>query len=55
MHLKIWPKYANIYKYMHIETETIESLCNDWYRFLKFHTIGVIKKKTLFHTLHKSL
>jgi hypothetical protein len=38
---------------MHIQTETIESLCNDSYRFLKFHMIGVIKKNMLFHTLHE--
>jgi hypothetical protein len=37
---------------MHIQTESIESLCNDSYRFLKFHMIGVIKKNMLFHTLH---
>jgi hypothetical protein len=39
---------AKICKCMQIQTETIESLCNDWYRFLKFHMIGVIKKNMLF-------
>jgi hypothetical protein len=43
---------AKICKYMHIQTETIESLFNDWYWFLKVHMIGVIKKNMLFHTLH---
>jgi hypothetical protein len=36
---------------MRIQTETIESLCNDWYRFLKFNMTGVIKKNMPFHTL----
>jgi hypothetical protein len=44
---------AKICKYMHIQTETNESLFNDSYRFLKFHMIGVSKKNMLFHTLHK--
>jgi aromatic ring-opening dioxygenase LigB subunit len=72
MHLKIWPRYAeickkyakickNILKYakisqnMHIQTETIESLFNDSYRFLKFHMIGVSKKNMIFHTLHNPI
>ncbi len=44
---------AKICKYMHIQTETNESLFNDSYRFLKFHMVGVSKKNMLFHTLHK--
>ncbi len=38
---------------MHIQTETIESLCNDSYRFLKMYMIAVIKKNMLFHDLYK--
>jgi len=44
---------AKICKYMHIQTETIEYLYNDSYRFLKFNIIGVTEKSILFHTLHK--
>jgi hypothetical protein len=47
--------FAKICKYMHIQTETNESLFNDSYRFLKFHMIGVSKKNMLFHTLHKPI
>jgi hypothetical protein len=39
---------AKICKCMHIQTEKIERLCYDSYRFLKFHMIGVIKKNMLF-------
>ncbi len=39
-------KFAKICK--KIQTETIESLFNDWYRFLKFHMIGVSKKSCIF-------
>jgi hypothetical protein len=41
-------KYAKICKNMRIQTETIESLLNDSYRFLKFHMIGVSKKTCFF-------
>jgi hypothetical protein len=45
---------AKICKYMHIQTETTESLFTDSYGFLKVHMIGVRKKNMLFHTLHNT-
>ncbi len=37
---------------MHIQTETIESLFNDSYRFLRVQMIRISKKNVLFRTLH---